>query len=102
MIMRNKSSARSTETLNFNRSLIGIFLGYTLWFRKRREIMTVKKQQQPSQGPPELLYLQNSKQKKMITDSFQGGRRAIGKKIPGVLVKRLENKLQRGIYRQDF
>lgn len=42
--------------------------------------MTVKKQQQPSQGPPELLYLQNSKQKKMITDSFQGGRRAIGKK----------------------
>ena len=44
--------------------------------------MTVKKQQQRSQGPPELLYLQNSKQKKMTADSFQGSRRAIGKKMP--------------------
>lgn len=38
MIIRNKSSARSTEILNFNRRLIGIFPGCTLWLRKEGKL----------------------------------------------------------------
>lgn len=42
MIIMNKSSARSTENLNFKKSLTGIFLGYTL-AQKREENYDNKK-----------------------------------------------------------
>ena len=57
----NKEQEFSKIYWDFNRNLIGIFPGYTLWLRERRKMMTVKKQHQPSLGSPELLYLQNLK-----------------------------------------
>lgn len=62
--------------------------------------MMVEKQHLPSQGPPQLLYLQNSKQQKMIRDAFPGQKESYGgKKMPQVTMKRLENKLPKGNYR---
>lgn len=52
MVIRNKSSEISTENANFEKGLIGIFLGYTLWLRKGRRILIVKEQHRPFLGLP--------------------------------------------------
>lgn len=98
MAVRNKSSETSTENANFEKGLIGIFLGYTLWLRKGRRILVVKEQLQPFLGSSSGK-IQSSRKWSLIYFPTSSG---VSRERPQVTMKWPRNHLQSRNCRQEL